>query len=406
MLVKLIQRCSIVHRQKTANLFQHAAYIKAASTKGLSTRSGQSHEKKKTWFGMEWFYIPAGVGFGLICFIQFRHILRREQKTLEGTNSRFALTQWQIDVLKNLPTRSLSRFWGYCCDIKLPMWLRKPLINTYVKLFECNLEEAIISDVTKFETFNKFFTRKLKVGRRIVNSTATMVSPADCTVLAVGSTSTTKVELEQIKGMTYPLDVFTGPRHPFLKQINQISEEIPSSSCASTNVEDDFKLFYCSLYLGPGDYHWFHSPTEWTVEHRRHIPGHLFSVNPRILRTVEGIFNFNERVLLSGHWENGIFLYGAIGAYNVGSVKLDFKTEIDLQTNKSFINEKFKDRVYGSGILLKRGDTVGRFELGSSIVLVFTAPKDFQFTVQPGQKLKYGEKLGDVSEIDNINGIS
>ena len=59
----------------------------------------------------------------------------------------------------------------------------------------------------------------------------------------------------------------------------------------------------------------------------RSLLGHLFSVDPRVLRKIEGIFNFNERVLLSGHWEWGIFLYGAIGAFNVGSVKLNFKTE-------------------------------------------------------------------------------
>ena len=81
----------------------------------------------------------------------------------------------QVDLLKKLPTRAASCFWGYCCDTQLPLWLRKPLINTYSKLFRCNLEEALVADVTKYETFNKFFTRKLKQGVRPIDSQATVV---------------------------------------------------------------------------------------------------------------------------------------------------------------------------------------------------------------------------------------
>ena len=81
----------------------------------------------------------------------------------------------QVDLLKKLPTRAASHFWGYCCDTQLPLWLRKPLINTYSKLFRCNLEEALVADVTKYETFNKFFTRKLKQGVRPIDSQATVV---------------------------------------------------------------------------------------------------------------------------------------------------------------------------------------------------------------------------------------
>ena len=67
--------------------------------------------------------------------------------------------------------------WGYCCDTRLPLWARKPLINTYSRLFDCQSEEALISDVSKSETFNKFFTRKLKHGVRPIDYTASVVSP-------------------------------------------------------------------------------------------------------------------------------------------------------------------------------------------------------------------------------------
>lgn len=86
----------------------------------------------------------------------------------------------QLDLVKKLPTRAASRFWGYCCDTQLPLWLRKPLINTYSKLFKCNLEEALVTDVTKYETFNKFFTRKLKQGVRPIDSQVTVVSLDYC----------------------------------------------------------------------------------------------------------------------------------------------------------------------------------------------------------------------------------
>jgi len=161
--------------------------------------------------------------------------------------------------------------------------------------------------------------------------------------------------------------------------------------------DEEKKVFFCTLYLGPDDYHWFHSPCQMNINHRRHIPGDLFSVDPRLLRHINGIFNFNERVVLSGHWEHGAFLYAAVGAYNVGSIKLDIPMDRDLVTNCpiSSTDALYHDQSYDPIHQLQPGDCIGRFEFGSTIVLTFTAPKDFKFTVQLGQKLKYGEAIGD-----------
>lgn len=373
-------------------------FVSASNIRGV--------HQKSSWPRIEWFYIPASVGFGVLFLIQLKHMWKGvKSKTIyNDVKQGFVFSQWQVDVLKNYPTRTLSRCWGYLCNLYIPQLLRKPLFNSYSNFFNCNLNEALVSDVNKFETFNEFFMRKLEPNARYVHPTATLVSPADATVISYGTMSYSNLILDQIKGFTYPLDVFVGPRHPFMeglqasfsddtKDINVYS----SGSCNSRSAQsEDFEIFHVSVYLAPGDYHWFHSPTEWTVEHRRHIPGHLFSVDPRVLRSINGIFNFNERVILSGHWQHGLFMYAAIGAYNVGSIRLDSKKEKDFRTNLRYTDHGFKDRLYDSGELYKRGDSLGGFELGSSLVLVFTAPKDFKFNISIGQKLKYGEQIGNV----------
>jgi len=344
---------------------------------------------------LPWFWVPASVGFGVVVYIQLKHMWKRnkiEHDDHEG-NTWFMLAPWQVEMVKMIPTRWMSRTWGSMCNLYIPELLRKPLFDTYGWWFNCKLEEAVVSDVTTYKTFNEYFVRKLKPGARGIDSNATLVSPADATVTSFGEMTYGDLKLDQIKGISYPLDLFVGPRHPFLKGLER-------SFSGSSESSEDFKIFYCSVYLAPGDYHWFHSPTEWTVEHRRHIPGHLFSVDPRVLRKINGIFNFNERVILSGHWQHGLFCYAAIGAYNVGSIKLNSKREKDFTTNCKGTDMVFKDRLYGTGELQQRGDSLGGFELGSSLVLVFTAPKDFRFNINPGQKLKYGQPIGYVDEKD------
>lgn len=81
----------------------------------------------------------------------------------------------KVDLLRKFPTRILSRAWGYLADCHLPVWMRKPVINSYSYLFDCNLNEALESDVDKYETFNKFFSRKLKPGLRQLDSNAAVV---------------------------------------------------------------------------------------------------------------------------------------------------------------------------------------------------------------------------------------
>jgi len=300
------------------------------------------------------------------------------------------LKPWQVQLLKKFPTRYLSYLWGRLCSLYIPVMLRKPIMLPYIHYFGVKMEEAADSDPASYPTFNEFFTRKLREGARNISRDSSLVSPADCKVLSLGKV-TEDFTIEQIKGISYPLETFLGPHHPFKKQIDVLQE-----------YDDAYDVFYCSLYLGPGDYHWFHSPTEWSVQHRRHIPGHLFSVNPIALRSVGSLFNFNERVLLSGEWEHGPLMYAAVGAYNVGSVEIHNEYEEDLKTNwaNTSATDKFSDKSYVTDVTVGRADVIGRFNLGSTIVMAFRAPKNFTFSVKRGQKLQYGQALGSSAAVD------
>ncbi|OSD05725.1 phosphatidylserine decarboxylase [Trametes coccinea BRFM310] len=176
-------------------------------------------------------------------------------------------------------------------------------------------------------------------------------------------------------------------------------------SFTSVRTKDGNDTFFMVIYLAPGDYHRFHSPASWVVERRRHFVGDLFSVSPWMAKRLPNLFVLNERVALLGRWRYGFFSMVPVGATNVGSIKINFDQA--LRTNVGSRREHpvgtYTEAVYSSaspllnGQPLTKGDEMGGFCLGSTIVLVFEAPHDFKFDVAAGEKVKVGQKLGDLA---------
>lgn len=263
-------------------------------------------------------------------------------------------------------------------------------------------------------------------------------------------------EFAQVNGISYTLpNLFSGPwpkdGKPSEMPTDQATVSHPSSEAevradlalsesarpwwAPASVKTSTALYYCVIYLAPGDYHRFHSPVSWVVESRRHFAGELYSVSPYLQRTMPGLFTLNERVVLLGRWRWGFFSYTPVGATNVGSIKINFDRE--LRTNSLTTDTAadraaeeaaargepysgFAEATYGNasrvlgGHALKRGEEMGGFQLGSTIVLVFEAPKGtrpsldegfqgvrkggFKWNIAQGGKVKVGEALGYVEE--------
>eukprot|EP00127_Corallochytrium_limacisporum_P002482 Clim_evm39s128 gene=Clim_evmTU39s128 len=312
--------------------------------------------------------VKAGLAvIGILGIIHFTE--RYETETYGEPVSRVTI------LYRMLPLRIVSRLWGMLNEIELPGWLRGPILGTYAKVFSVNLAEAKHETVQEFRHLQDMFTRELKPGMRPIND-AELVSPADGKVLYIGKVENGRIE--QIKGMTYPMHVFLG-------------EDMRNYKCKEGN-----ELFHCVIYLSPGDYHRFHSPAEWQPVQRRHFPGDLLSVNPLVLHFVDGLFNFNERVALVGHWPHGFFSLTAVGATNVGSIVMC--NDSDLVTNVGFRRSLpkviSKDMPDHKGF--DKGSEVGMFKLGSSIALIFEAPKEFEFVVQPSHVVRVGQRIGQV----------
>lgn len=264
-------------------------------------------------------------------------------------------------------------------------------------------------------------------------------------------------EFAQVNGISYTLpSLFSGPQKSGTSLREQPTDQstTPQSSSESEVSADLARpkaaarpfwapaaekvpttLYYIVVYLAPGDYHRFHSPVSWVVSARRHFAGELYSVSPYLQRTLPGLFTLNERVVLLGRWRWGFFSYTPVGATNVGSIKINFDRE--LRTNSlttdtaadraaEVAKERgepysgFAEATYESastllgGHALRRGEEMGGFQLGSTIVLVFEAPKGqrpsfdegyqgkrkggWKWCVSKGQKVKMGEALGMVLE--------
>ncbi|TFK48032.1 phosphatidylserine decarboxylase [Heliocybe sulcata] len=177
-------------------------------------------------------------------------------------------------------------------------------------------------------------------------------------------------------------------------------------SISGASVQEGHSLFFAVVYLAPGDYHRFHSPTAWVVEKRRHFIGELYSVSPYMARRLENLFVLNERVALLGRWRYGFFSMVPVGATNVGSIRINFDTALrtNLRQRSRPPPGTYTEAVYSAASSILNGqpltpaEEMGGFCLGSTIVLVFEAPKNFRFTVQEGEKVKVGQKMGEIIE--------
>jgi phosphatidylserine decarboxylase len=161
------------------------------------------------------------------------------------------------------------------------------------------------------------------------------------------------------------------------------------------------------IYLSPGDYHRFHAPAIHTAQYRRHIVGYLAPVKPSYVAKHKDVFKHNERVNIFGDWygtDKNFFFVSYVGALNVGSIVLDFDSNVE--TNKTFNKDPYMyDKSYNGvqkgplsnyelgveqgteGIRFSKGEMTGRFEMGSTIVLIWESPKETCNHVIAGQKL-------------------
>ncbi|NXD62826.1 PISD decarboxylase, partial [Eolophus roseicapillus] len=346
-------------------------------------------------FRLRPFHVLVATGGGYVGYRKYEDY-KLEQLEKRGIEVPVKLaSEWEVALYKSVPTRLLSRAWGRLNQVELPTWLRKPVYSLYIWTFGVNMKEAAVEDLHHYRNLSEFFRRKLKPQARPVCCVHSVISPSDGKILNFGQVK--NCEVEQVKGVTYSLESFLGPR--VSAEELHFSQAPPGNSFQQQLVtKEGNELYHCVIYLAPGDYHCFHSPTDWRVSHRRHFPGSLMSVNPGVARWIKELFCHNERVVLTGDWKHGFFSLTAVGATNVGSIRIYF--DQDLHTNSpSYSKGSYNDFSFISnnnkeGIPMRKGEHLGEFNLGSTIVLIFEAPKDFKFHLKAGQKIRFGEALG------------
>jgi phosphatidylserine decarboxylase len=241
-------------------------------------------------------------------------------------------------------------------------------------------------------------------------------------------------EFAIVNGISYTLSSLLSDKLSTQKPSQTTDASLPTSTKSTLDVASEVvrssitswltstpqkRLFFCVVYLAPGDYHRFHSPVSWIVERRRHFSGELYSVSPYLQSRLQNLFVLNERVVLLGRWKYGMSSLTAVGATNVGSIKIHFDRE--LRTNSlthdattAGLHGGFAEATYkGASALLggqpiRKGEEMGGFNLGSTVVLVFEAPATsangesgqcgLRFCIERGQYVKVGQAIAIVEK--------
>lgn len=267
-----------------------------------------------------------------------------------------------------LPHRFLSHIVN-----RATRWTWRPWKNFLIKQiatrYRVDLDEAVESNADAYVHFNAFFTRALKAGARVPDATVdSLLCPADGRISQAGPIKDGRIF--QAKGQDYTA-----------------AELLGSEAAAAPYRDGEF----ATVYLSPRDYHRVHMPLAGTLVSTLHVPGRLFSVAPFAVQSIPRLFARNERLVCHFEGKDGPFAVVLVGAMLVSSVSTVWG---DLEIPPYAAHPIAKD-LKGRGIHLARGAEMGRFNMGSTVIVLL--PKSvarFNSDLAPEQAVRVGERIG------------
>lgn len=285
------------------------------------------------------------------------HLSRNEDTTVTLSQKAFSLLQYP------LPQHALSRLTGRFAQCDKP-WVKNTLINAFIKRFNVDMSQAQEPSPSAYPTFNDFFTRALKPDARPLGEG--VLSPADGTLSQYGRL-TTAGKLVQAKGHTYSTETLLGGD-------KTLADEFLDGS-------------FATVYLSPRDYHRVHMPVTGTLREMIYVPGRLFSVNQATANYVPGLFARNERLVCIFDTEHGPMAMVLVGAMIVAAIETVWSGQV---TPLSGHPQRMR---FGQPVVLEKGAEMGRFKLGSTVVMCFAKPVTFD-NHSLGTNVQMGQTLG------------
>jgi len=283
-----------------------------------------------------------------------------------------------IEWLQTLPQHLIPQHWlsrclGYLANCKSPA-IKNFLINLFIRHYQVNMEEAVHANATDYTHFNDFFTRHLKNNARPIATAGNQIAcPVDGSISQLSTINDGKIF--QAKGYSYSLRSLLGDStdraHPF------------------------HGGHFATLYLAPKDYHRIHMPITGTLREMVHIPGRLFSVNPRTTRSIDNLFSRNERVVCVFDTAVGPMAMVLVGAVIVASIHTAWAGTITPPTTNIIHKWSYKDA--SPPIRLMKGEEMGHFNLGSTVILLF-GPNIIRWLddIQENTNVKMGQVFGNI----------
>ena len=267
-----------------------------------------------------------------------------------------------------LPKQALTALAGTFATSRLG-GLTTGVIRWFVGRYGVDMGEAANPDIASYASFNEFFTRPLKPDARPL-APAEFICPVDGAISQFGAIL--HDQIFQAKGHSYSTTALVGGDRELAAQF-----------------EDGH---FATLYLSPKDYHRIHMPCDGRLVRMIHVPGELFSVNPVTARGVPGLFARNERVVCVFDSARGPFVLALVGATIVGSMATAWHGVVNPPRPGRLREWRYEDRQ----LRLRQGEEMGRFLLGSTVVLLF--PKNtlrFNPEWSPQRAIRLGEKMGE-----------